>query len=475
MLDKVFKLQKNKTNARTEIMAGLITFMTMAYILALNPNILSVYGMAGQDLWNGIFLATCLSSAIACIFMAVLANKPFCLAPGMGLNSFMALIIANVAATTDMNYLESFQTMMCVVLFEGIIFLALTLFNVREKLFNAIPMPIRMGMTPAIGLMIMNIGLGSNIYIANDEGNSFYVMRDFFGAFTAKQAKDSMGTAHSAMILSVLTLFFGLFIIIFLHKKKFKASVLVGMIAASVFNWVGEFVFLGNNPFEKLGEASFVPPFKDMASTTLFKFNFAGLTEIGFVTITSLIFAFCIIDMFDTMGTLVGAASIGNMLDEEGKLENMKQALASDAIGTITGACAGTTTVTTFVESATGIEAGGRTGLTSLVCGIAFAVSIFLSPIVLLIPAAATSSALVYVGIIMFSGVSKVDWSDITNAAPVVIMILSMPITGSIGSGIGLAMIVYTIIKMFEGKFKEVPIFTYIVAILFLIKFFVTL
>ena len=472
MLEKKFKLSANNTTVKTEILAGLTTFMTMAYIIALNPNILTNYGAGGAELWNGVFLATCLSSAVAMFVMAFLANKPFCLAPGMGLNSFMAIVIGQLVATTGMGYVQSFQVMLCIILIEGIVFLILSLLNVREKIVDAIPLGIRLGISPAIGLMLLNIGFGSNVYIADSNFNQFFVMKDFFGALTASYAKDTMTDAYPVMVLSAITMFVGLFIIVVLATKGFKGAVITGMLAASVLYWVCDAVFLGNNPFASLETASFVPAFGDMAATTLFKFNFDGLVQMGWFTAVTLVITFCIIDMFDTIGTLVGTASRAGMVDREGNMPNMKEALLSDSVGTIVGSCTGTSTVTTFIESASGVEAGGRTGLTALTCGIAFLLCIFLAPIAAIIPAAATSAALIYVGVLMMTGLKKVNFDDLSVCVPVTIMLIAMPISGSIGHGIGLAMISYTFIKLFTGKAKEVSALTYVISVLFLIKFF---
>ena len=476
MLEKVFKLSENKTTVKTEVVAGLTTFMTMAYIIALNPNLLTGFGAAGQDLWNGVFLATCIASAIGTFCMAFLANKPFAMAPGMGLNSFFAVVVGNIVAMTDMTYVASFQAALVIILLEGIVFVVLSIFNVREKIVEAIPLGIRLGISPAIGLMLMNIGLGSNVGVYA-EGNGFttpfYVMRDFFGALTPSYLQNNMGDAGFAtMILTVVTMFVGLFVILAMSKKGIKGSVLYGMLVASVIYWIGSFAFLHTNPFASLATASFLPPFADMAKVTLFKFNFAGFMEIGWFTAITLIITFCIIDMFDTIGTLVGTASRAGMVDEKGDMPNMKEALLSDAIGTIAGACTGTSTITTFIESASGVEAGGRTGLTAVVTGLLFLACIFIAPIAAIIPAAATSAALIYVGILMLQGLKRVDFDDMDQMVPVALMLIGMPISGSIGHAIGLGLISYTIMKIFGGKAKEVSVLTYVISALFLVKFF---
>lgn len=474
MLEKIFKLKENNTTAKTEIIAGLTTFMTMAYIIALNPNLLTGFGKDTMpELWNGVFLATCIASAIGTIVMAFLANKPFAMAPGMGLNSFFAVVVTNIVALTGMTYVASFQSALCIVLIEGIVFLGLSVLNIREKIVDAIPLGVRLGIAPAIGLMLLNIGVGSNAGIYSENGGPFYAMRDFFGALTPSLAKTNMGSGYSAMVLSVVTMFVGLFAIVVLAQRGVKGAVLLGMLISSIIYWAGEAIFLGTNPFASLATASFVPAFGDMASTTLFKFDFRGFAEIGWFTAITLIITFCIIDMFDTIGTLVGTASRAGMLDKNGKMPNMKQALLSDAVGTVAGSLTGTSTVTTFVESASGVEAGGRTGLTALTTGIMFLACIFIAPIAGIIPAAATSSALIYVGVLMVAGLKNVDFDDICQSLPVALMMIAMPISGSIGHAIGLGLITYTVIKVFTGKAKDVSVLTYVLSLIFLLKFFI--
>ncbi|MGM9557982.1 MAG: NCS2 family permease [Oscillospiraceae bacterium] len=470
-MGKFFRVKENGSTVRTEILAGLTTFMTMAYIIALNPNLLTGFDV-GSKLWNGVFLATCIASAVGMFCMAFLANKPFAMAPGMGLNSFFAVVVANIAGLTGMSYVESFQSALVIILIEGIVFIILSILNIREKIVEAIPLGVRLGIAPAIGLMLMNIGLGSNAGIYSETGGPFYAMRDFFGALTPKVAQEAMGSGYTAMILSVITMFVGLFVIVILAKKGIKASVLIGMLVASVIYWAGEAIFLHVNPFASLATASFLPPFADMVETTLFKLNFQGFVQIGWFTAITLVITFCMIDMFDTIGTLVGTASRAGMVDEKGNMPKMKEALLSDAIGTVAGAVTGTSTVTTFIESASGVEAGGRTGLTALTTGIIFLACMFIAPIAAIIPAAATSSALIYVGILMIMGLKNVNFDDLDQMAPVAIMLIAMPISGSIGHAIGLGLIAFTIIKVFSGKAKDVSVLTYVISILFLIKFF---
>ena len=346
-MEKLFKLSQNKTTVKTEIIAGLTTFMTMAYIIALNPNLLTNFGAEGAELWNAVFMATCIASAVGMFVMAFAANKPFAMAPGMGLNSFFAVVVANIAALTGMTYVESFKSALCIILIEGIVFLILSILNVREKIVEAIPLGVRLGIAPAIGLMLMNIGLGSNVGIYSENGGPFYVMRDFFGALTPSIAKNQMGSGYATMVLTVVTMFVGLFVIIILAHKGIKAAVILGMLVASIVYWAGEAIFLDVNPFASLAGASFIPPVKDMVNVTLFKFSFSGFAQIGWFTMITLIITFCIIDMFDTIGTLVGTASRAGMVDDEGKMPQMKQALISDAVGTITGSITGTSTAST--------------------------------------------------------------------------------------------------------------------------------
>ena len=476
-MEKLFHLKENGTNVRTEILAGLTTFMTMAYIIALNPNLLTGFGANGQELWNAVFMATCFASAVGMFSMAFLANKPFAMAPGMGLNSFFAVVVANIVAMTGMSYVASFQAALCIILVEGLVFIVLSVLNIRDKIVQAIPLGVRYGIAPAIGLMLMNIGLGSNVGVYA-EGNGFtspfFMMRDFFGALTPSVIRDSMGqTGYNQMVLTVVTAFIGLFAIIILSKRGVRAAVLLGMLIASVIYWAGDIAFLGGDPFASLATASWAPPVADMVEMTLFKFNFAGFMELGWFTALTLILTFCMIDIFDTIGTLVGTASRAGMVDENGNMPQMKQALLSDAVGTVVGACTGTSTVTTFIESASGVEAGGRTGLTALTTGILFLACMFLSPIAAIIPGAATSSALIYVGILMLQGLKNVNFEDMDQMVPVALMLIAMPVSGSIGHGIGLGLIAYTVVKVFTGKAKEVSVLTYIISLLFLIKFFV--
>ena len=473
-MEKLFKLKENGSSVRTELVAGLTTFMTMAYIIALNPNLLTGFGsQGGPQLWNGVFLATCIASAIGMFVMAFAANKPFAMAPGMGLNSFFAVVVANIVSITGMGYLESFQAALCIILIEGVVFVILSVLNIRDKIVNAIPLGIRLGIAPAIGLMLLNIGVGSNAGIYSETGGPFYVMRDFFGALTPSLAQSNMGSGYSAMVLTVVTMFVGLFIIVILAHHKVKGAVLLGMLAASCIYWAGEAIFLGVNPFASLATASFLPAFGDMAETTLFKFSFAGLAKVGWFTVTTLVITFCMIDMFDTIGTLVGTASRAGMVDEDGNMPQMKEALLADAVGTVAGALTGTSTVTTFVESSAGVAEGGRTGLASMATAALFFIAMFLAPIAALIPSCATAASLIFVGILMIGGVKEIDWSDASAAVPAFMTMAIMPFTYNISYGIAFGLISYIFIKLFTGKIKDISLSTWIIGILFAAMFFI--
>ena len=471
MLEKLFKLKANNTTTRTEIMAGLTSFMTMAYIIALNPNMMTNFD-TGSPLWNGVFMSTCVAASIGMFVMAFYANKPFVLGPGMGLNVFFAAVVSNVVAATGMTYLKGFQATMCIILVEGIIFLILSVVNIRDKIINAIPLGIRLGISPGVGLMLLNIGFGSNAGVYSETGGPFYVLRDFFGALTPNFAQTTMGSGYGQMVLNVVTMFIGLFIIVILAQKKVTGSMLIGMLISCVFYWICQFAFMGTNPFASLATASFMPPVADWAETTLFKFDFAALMEMGWLTLITLIISFCVIDMFDTIGTIIGAASLGGMLDKDGNMPGMKEALTADAVATIAGGLTGNCTITTFVESAAGVEAGGRTGLTALTCGILFLACMFIAPIAALIPPAVTSAALIYVGILMVSGLKNLDFNDASQLIPAALMLITIPISSSIGNAIGIAMIAFVVIKCGPGKAKEVPVLTYLVTAIFLVKFF---
>ncbi len=483
MLERFFKLKANNTTVKVEVLAGITTFMTMAYIIALNPNLLTGFGIGGATcptdgtggLWNAVFLATVLSSAAGTLIMALLANKPFALAPGMGLNSYFAsVVVAICSAAGYTSYEKGFSAALSIILISGILFTILTLLKVREKIVDAIPLAVRLGIPAGIGMMLIHIGLTTNWSIYDDEGNLYTMLDTFFNAGPSDTKKAMGPELYKLMVIGVIATFVGIIVIAALSHKKIKASILLGMIASTIIYWAGEFIFLDVNPFDALKGRTWLPPFKDMAHYTLFKFNFSGLFEIGVFSAVMTIITFCMVDMFDTIGTLYGTAKKANMLDESGNMPGMNKAMLSDSLATCVGACTGTSTVTTFIESASGVEAGGRTGLTSLVTGLLFLACMFIAPIAGIIPAPATSAALVYVGFLMISSLKEVDYSDMASAAPVALLLMFMTITGSVGNGIGIGLISYSLIKLFTGRGKEVSVLTYVLAVLFIAKFFIT-
>lgn len=463
-----FKLKEHNTTVKTEIIAGLSTFMTMAYIIQLNPNLLTNFAV-GTSLWNAVFLGTVLASFVGTILMALLANKPFALAPGMGLNSYFAVVVGTIAAAAGISYEEAYGGGLAIILFSGILFTVLTLLKVREKIVAAIPQAIRQGITAGIGLMLVYLGFGSNAKVYYEGGSK--TMLAFFGEGAAA-TKEAMGAeAYQFLILYVITMFIGLFAIIIFNYRRVKGSIFFGMVISAVIFWIGSFL-MGENPFASLKDASFVPPFADFFQMTFFKFNFHTLFQIGIFSSIMTIISFCMVDMFDTIGTLLGTAKKANLLDEKGNLPNMAKAMLSDSLATCFAGCTGTSTITVFVESAAGVEEGGRTGLTSVVTALCFLGCMFLSPIAALIPPPATSAALVFVGVLMMGALKEVDYNDFTQSVPVVLMLLFMMATGGIGNGIGIGLIAYSVIKIFTGKGKEVSGLTIVLALLFVGKFF---
>ncbi len=469
MFEKFFKLKENNTTVGTEVVAGLSTFMTMAYIIALNPNLLTGFGANGQELWNAVFMATVISAAVGTILMGILANKPFALAPGMGLNSYFATVVAQIAAAAGISYVEGFQAGLVIILISGVLFTILTIFKVREKIVDAIPKAVRVGIPAGIGLMLVNVGFTSNAGLGTFA--DYYMLNGFFGN-GASATKAALGDGYSMMVLYVITTFIGIFLMAVLSQKKVKGAVLIGMLGSSVVFFIGKAI-IGVNPFASLEGASFIPPFKDMFEVTFFKFNFENLFSIGVFSAIMTIVSFCMVDMFDTIGTLYGTAKRANMIDEEGNMPNMQQAMLSDSIATCVGACTGTSTVTTFIESASGVEAGGRTGLASIVTGFLFLACMFIAPIAALIPPPATSAALIFVGILMMGSLKEVDYTDYTQVVPVVLLLIFMLGTSGIGNGIGIGLIAYSVLKICTGKIKEVSWLTILLSVLFIAKFFI--
>ena len=451
--EKVFHLSKNHTDVKTEVVAGITTFMTMAYILAVNPSIL---GAAGMD--SGVvFTATALASLVATLLMAGLANYPFVLAPGMGLNAYFAYtVVLNMGYTWEMA--------LAAVFIEGIIFILLSLTNVREAIFNAIPMNLKHAVSVGIGLFIAFIGL-QNAKVVVD-GATLVTMYSFKGSLAD-------GTFHSVGI-TVLLAIVGILLTAVLVVKNVKGNILWGILATWALGMICQAVGL-YQPNPELGMYSVFPDFSrgfgvpSMAPTFL-KLDFTKILSVDFLVV---MFAFLFVDMFDTLGTLIGVASKADMLDKDGKLPQIRGALLADAVGTSLGAIFGTSTTTTFVESAAGVAEGGRTGLTAVVAAILFGLSLFLSPIFLAIPSFATAPALVVVGFLMMTSVTKVDFSDFTEALPSYIAIIAMPFMYSISEGIAMGVISYVFINVITGnaKKKKISLLMYVLAILFVLKY----
>ena len=453
-LEKIFHLKENKTDVRTEVIAGVTTFMTMAYILAVNPNILEASGMDR----GAVFTATALSAFIATCLMALLSNYPFVLAPGMGLNAYFAYTVV-----LGMGY--SWQQALAAVFVEGLIFILLSLTNVREAIFNSIPMNLKHAVSVGIGLFIAFIGLQNAKIVVNNDSTLVSV-------FSFKSAvKD--GTFNS-MGITVLLALIGILVTAVLLVKNIKGSILWGILITWGLGIICQFVGL-YVPNPELGFFSLLPDFSNGISVpsmapTFMKMDFSIVFSLDFVVI---MFAFLIVDMFDTLGTLIGVASKADMLDKDGKLPKIKGALLSDAVGTSVGAVCGTSTVTTFVESASGVAEGGRTGLTAIVAAILFGLSLFLSPIFLAIPSFATAPALIVVGFLMLTSITKIDFNDYTEAIPCFIAIIAMPFMYSISEGIAMGVISYVVINLVAGKAKEkkISVLMYVLAVLFILKY----
>lgn len=453
-LEKIFHLKENKTDVRTEVIAGVTTFMTMAYILAVNPNILEASGMDR----GAVFTATALSAFIATCLMALLSNYPFVLAPGMGLNAYFAYTVV-----LGMGY--SWQQALAAVFVEGLIFILLSLTNVREAIFNSIPMNLKHAVSVGIGLFIAFIGLQNAKIVVNNDSTLVSV-------FSFKSAvKD--GTFNS-MGITVLLALIGILVTAVLLVKNIKGSILWGILITWGLGIICQFVGL-YVPNPELGFFSLLPDFSNGISVpsmapTFMKMDFSIVFSLDFVVI---MFAFLFVDMSDTLGTLIGVASKADMLDKDGKLPKIKGALLSDAVGTSVGAVCGTSTVTTFVESASGVAEGGRTGLTAIVAAILFGLSLFLSPIFLAIPSFATAPALIVVGFLMLTSITKIDFNDYTEAIPCFIAIIAMPFMYSISEGIAMGVISYVVINLVAGKAKEkkISVLMYVLAVLFILKY----
>lgn len=431
LAEKIFRLKEKKTNVKTEIMAGITTFMTMSYILAVNPQIL---GDAGMDK-GAVFTATIIASIIAILIMALYANLPFALAPGMGLNAFFTY-------TVVMTMGKSWEFALAAVFIEGIIFVFLTFFNVREAIFNAITRSLKTAVSVGIGLFIALIGLlNSTVIVKNDVGLGL-------GNLVSKES---------------FIFFIGLLIMAVLTARKTKGALLIGIVISTIIA-----LFTGVSKLPEGGIIQLPPSLSPIA----FKLDFSSMFSLEMF---SVVFAFLFVDLFDTIGTLTGVATKAKMLDENGQLPNAGRALFADSIGTTLGALLGTSTVTTFVESATGVAEGGRTGLTALSTGFCFFLSIFFYPLITIIPAQATAAALVMVGLFMIDSIVDINFGDFTESFPAFMTIIMMPFAYSIAEGIAFGMISYASVKLLTGKGKEVSPLVYVLALVFLLRYLLPL
>ena len=450
-LDRVFHLSENKTDVKTEVMAGITTFMTMAYILAVNPDILSASGMDK----GAVFTATCLASLIATVLMALLSNYPFVLSAGMGLNAYFAYTVVG-----GMGY--SWQMALAAVFVEGLIFIALSLTNVREAIFNSIPMPLKRAVSAGIGLFIAFIGL-QNCKLVVDSSTLVTV-------YSFSSNAETFRTEGITVLLAII----GVLITAILMVKKVKGGILWGILITWLLGIACELTGL-YIPNAEMGFYSVMPDFSSGISIpsvmpTLGQMDFSAVFSLDFFVV---IFAFLFVDMFDTLGTLIGVASKADMLDEQGRLPRIRGALLADAVGPSAGAALGTSTITTFVESASGVAEGGRTGLTGLGSAALFGLSLFLSPIFLAIPSFATAPALIIVGFLMVSSILKVDFDNLFDAIPAYIAMIAMPFMYSISEGIAMGVISYVVINLFGGaeRRKTISPVMYILAVLFVLKY----
>ena len=443
-IEKCFKLKENKTTFKTELMAGLTTFMTMAYILVVNPSILSTTGMDA----GALLTATCIASALGTFFMAFFANYPFVLAPGMGLNAYFAFTIC-----AQKGY--SWHVALAAVFVEGIIFIILSAVNVREAIFNAIPANMKKAVSVGIGMFIAFIGLQNAGVVINNPSTCV-----------------SLGDVKTVPVALALI---GTIITLVLVIRKVKGALLVGILITWILGIICQFAGI-YVPNPELGFYNLLPDFSAGISipslAPIFcRLDFKAIPISQFIVI---VFAFLFVDMFDTLGTLIGVASKADMLDKDGKLPNIKGALMADAVGTTVGALLGTSTTTTFVESASGVSEGGRTGLTAMTTAVLFALALLLSPIFLAIPSFATAPALIVVGFYMVNQVGLIDFTDFGEGIPAFICMAAMPFFYSISEGISMGVISYVVLNVVTGKAKEkkISIVMYILAVLFLAKYF---
>lgn len=464
-VERYFELQKHGTNVRTEVLAGITTFIAIAYILILNPQILSdPFAIMGDAAWaakvsNGVFIGTCLGAFIGTIMVALYAKLPFAQAPGMGLNAFFAYTVV-----LGMGY--SYAQALVVVFISGILFIVITAVGLREAIIRSIPQSVKAAITPGIGLFITIIGLkNSGLVVGNSA--TLVSMVDF----AQWQNSDADLTAMRGALVAVI----GLVIMAVLHARRVKGSILIGIVAATLAGIPLGVTHMGNLSFD-LGEK-----FSDFAEVSFLKLDFAGLFAGDnmlhtIFTVSMLVISFSLVNMFDSIGTLMGAAKQSGMMDENGEVINMKQALMSDAVSTAAGALVGTSTVTTVVESSAGIAEGGRTGLTSVVTAFLFLASLIFAPIVGIVPGAATAPALIFVGILMLSNIRDVDFGDMTEALPAFCTIVFMPFTYSIANGVAVGLIMFCLVKLLSGKAKEIQPLAAIVALVFVLRYaFMTL
>ena len=457
MLEKVFRLKENATNARTEIIAGITTFMTMAYILAVNPSVLADAGMDQ----GAVFTATALAALIGTLLMAFCANYPFALAPGMGLNAYFAYTVV-----LGMGY--RWEVALTAVFIEGIIFIVLSLTNVREAIFNAIPQNLKAAVSVGIGLFIAFIGLQNAKIVIG--GSTLLQLFSVEGYNEVNGVEASFQDAGITVLLAVISILITGFLVI----KNVKGNILWGILITWILGIICQFTGL-YVPNPELGFYGLLPDFSSglsipSLSPIFAKLEFSGIFSLEFLVV---IFAFLFVDMFDTIGTLIGVSSKANMLDENGRLTNIRGALLADAIATTAGAVLGTSTTTTFVESASGVSEGGRTGLTAVTTAILFGLALFLSPIFLAIPSFATAPALVVVGFYMLTNVVNIDFNDVSEALPCYICIGAMPFFYSISEGISMGVISYVVLNVMTGKAKEkkISLLMYVLAVLFVLKY----
>ncbi len=453
MLENLFKLKENNTTVRTEVLAGFTTFMTMAYILAVNPSILSASGMDS----TAVLIATCLASCLGTLCMAFMANYPFALAPGMGLNAYLAFTVC-----LNMGY--DWRVALMAVFIEGLIFIVLSLTNVREAIFNAIPSTLKKGVSAGIGLFVAFIGLqGAHLVVPNSSTIISYV--------------NFRENWHTLGICAVLALV-GLFITAVLYYKGVMGAILIGIVATWVLGMImqacGVYVVDAENGFYSLYPSFALTDFSKLGETfgQCFQADFSNVGVLNFIVV---IFSFLFVDMFDTIGTLIGVSTKAGFLDKEEKLPRVKQALLADAIATSVGAVLGTSTTTTFVESSAGVGAGGRTGLTSVVTGLLFLIAIFFAPVFTAIPGFATAPALIFVGFLMLSIVVKIEFEDFREAVPAYLTILCMPLMYSIAEGIAVGVVSYVVINvvcnLVSTDKKKITPLMYVLAVLFVCKY----